>query len=174
MFHQDTNTLKPETLFEPRPLRTTSIHQVLSSTEISELGTAESYHKTYGFWTNPDNINTTKGQSALYRNWEAEDFVYYEPEEDISHVWYVGYYCDARRSCPAFEIPQVCLDETEDIFPSKWSKRSLLTPRRRRPWNGTRKVTSILEPVPRPWKQPTPSWSGHIHPTKIHAPKGRR
>jgi len=86
MFHQDTNTLKPETLFEPRPLRTTSIHQVLSSTQISELGTAESYHKTYGFWTNPDNINTTKGQSALYRNWEAEDFVYYEPEEDISQV----------------------------------------------------------------------------------------
>jgi len=45
MFGRDTKAHKPETLFKPRPLRTTTIDQVHSSTEIPELGIQGTYHE---------------------------------------------------------------------------------------------------------------------------------
>jgi len=81
MFGGDIYSPKPEILFEPRALRTTSIAQVYSPSFIRELGIQRPYHETYAFWTNPENIS---GQ-----------------------VWYVGYYSDGRRSSPEFEIPEV-------------------------------------------------------------------
>jgi len=107
MFGRDTYTPKHETLFEPRPLRTTSISQVYSPTFIRELGTKKPYHETYEFWKNPENTITAEDLQALYQHWEGEGFCYYEPEEEIGQVWYVGYYSDGRRSSPEFEIPEV-------------------------------------------------------------------
>jgi len=107
MFGRETHTPKTEILFEPRPLRTTSISQVYLPTFIRELGTQKPYHETYAYWINPVNTITTKDLEALYQQWEGEGFRNYEPEEEIGPVWYVGYYSDGRRSSPEFEIPEV-------------------------------------------------------------------
>jgi len=96
-----------ETLFEPISLMTTSIAQVYSPPFTRELGTKKAYYETYAFWTNPENIITYKDLTALYWQWGGEDIVYYEAEEEIGQVWYVGYYSDRRCSSPEFEIPQV-------------------------------------------------------------------
>ena len=66
MFGRDTYTPKSDTLFEPRPLRTTSIAQIYPKTFIDEKGTKEPYHETYAFWTNPENIITTTDLQDLY------------------------------------------------------------------------------------------------------------
>jgi len=108
MFGKDTYAPKPETLFEPRPGRTTSIAQVYFQTFTRELGTQEPDHETYSFLTHPENIITPEELPALYRQWEGEDIVYYEPEDATGQVLYVGYYRDRRRSSPDFEIPEVC------------------------------------------------------------------
>jgi len=47
MFGRDTYRPKPETLIEPRPLRTTSIAQVYTSTFMKTLGTKKPYHEAY-------------------------------------------------------------------------------------------------------------------------------
>jgi len=107
MFGRDTYTPKTENLFEPRPLRTTSISQVWFPTFIRELGTRKPSHETYTFWTNPENTITRQDLEALYQHWEGQGFGYYEPEKEIGQVWYVGYYSDGRRSSPEFEIPAV-------------------------------------------------------------------
>ena len=107
MFAGDIYTPKLEILFEPRPLRTTSIAQVYSRSFIREPGTQRPYHETYAFWTNPENIITTQDLETLYQHWEGKRFRYYEPEEQIRQVWYVGYYSHGRRSSPEFEIPEV-------------------------------------------------------------------
>jgi len=107
MFGGDITLRKPEILFEPRPLRTTSTAQVYSPSFIRELGTQTPYHETYAFWKNPENIITTQDLEALYQHWEGKGFRYYEPEEEICQVWYVGDYSDGRRSSPEFEIPEV-------------------------------------------------------------------
>jgi len=67
MFGRETHTPKPEILFEPRPLRTTSISQVYFPTFIREIGTQKHYHETYAYWINPANTITTKDLEALYR-----------------------------------------------------------------------------------------------------------
>ena len=107
MFGRETHTPKPEILFEPRPLRTTSIAQVYVPTFIRELGTQKPYHETYAHWINPANTITTKDLETLYQQREGEGFRYYEPEEYIGQVWYIGYYSNGRRSSPEFEIPEV-------------------------------------------------------------------
>jgi len=89
-FGQRHSYSKPENLFEPRPWRTTSIVQICYPDFIREPGTQEPYHKTYSFWTNPDTIITTKDLEDLYRHWEGEGFRYYQPEEAIGQVWYLG------------------------------------------------------------------------------------
>jgi len=90
MFGRDTYTPKPETLFELRPLRTTSIDEVLNWTEIPQLVTEEPNKETYWFWKNPENLITTEDRAALYWQWEGEDFTHSEPEKEIGHGWYVG------------------------------------------------------------------------------------
>jgi len=107
MFGRDIYTPESAILFEPRPLRTTSIAQVDSPSFIRELGTQRPYQETYAFWINPENIITTQDLEALYQHWEGKVFRYYQPEEEIGQVWYVGYYSDGRRSSPAFELPEV-------------------------------------------------------------------
>jgi len=107
MFGRDTHTPKPENLLEPRPLRRTSIAQIYFPDFIRELGTEKPYHESYSCWTNPESIMTTKDLEELYQHWEGEGFRYYEPEEEIGKVWYVGYYSDGRRSSPDIEIPEV-------------------------------------------------------------------
>jgi len=107
MFGRAIDTPKPEILFEPRPLRTTSIAHVYSRSFIRKLGTQRPYNETYAFWINPENIITTQDLEALYQHWEGNEFRYYEPEEEIGQVLYVGYYSDGRRSSPEFEIPEV-------------------------------------------------------------------
>jgi len=94
-------------ILEPKPLRKTSIAQVYFPPFIRELGTQKPYHESYAFWTNPENLITTKDLEALYQQWEGEDFLYNEPEEEIGQVLYVGYYSDGRRSSLAFEIREV-------------------------------------------------------------------
>jgi len=107
MFRRNTPTPKQETLFEPRPLRTTSIAQIYFPEFIRELGTRKPSHETSAFWTNPQNIITTRDLDALYQHWEGEGFRYYEPEEEVGQVWYVGYDSDGRRSSLEFEITEV-------------------------------------------------------------------
>jgi len=80
---------------------------VYSPSFIRELGTQRAYHETYAFWTNPENIISTEDLEALYQHWEGQGFRYYEPEEEIGQVWYVGYYSDGRCSSLEFEIPEV-------------------------------------------------------------------
>jgi len=98
MFGRDTHTPKLETLLEPRPLRTTSISQIYFPIFIREQGTLKPNHETYAFWKNSKNIITTKDLAALYQHCEGEGCRYYEPEEEIGHVWYVGCYSDRSRS----------------------------------------------------------------------------
>jgi len=67
MFGRDTHTpkTKKEKPFEPRPVRTITINEVL--TPIPELGTSEPYHESYFRWINPENTVTLDDITALYR-----------------------------------------------------------------------------------------------------------
>jgi len=65
MFGTDTYTPKPNTLFEPRPLRTISMAQIIPPTVTKELGTQEPYHKSYFWWINPENTVTPEDITAL-------------------------------------------------------------------------------------------------------------
>jgi len=47
MLGRDTDSPKPDTLFVPRPLKTTAIDQILSSTQELDEGTLEPYHESY-------------------------------------------------------------------------------------------------------------------------------
>ena len=58
MFGRDPYTPKPESLFEPRLLSTTSINQVLPATIIGEKRTQELYHESYFWWMNLANSIT--------------------------------------------------------------------------------------------------------------------
>ena len=65
MFGRDTHTPKPKRPFEPRPLRTISIDEVLTPTP--ELGTQEPYHESYFWWINPDYSVTLEDIATLYQ-----------------------------------------------------------------------------------------------------------
>jgi len=56
MFGSDTHTPKPKKPFEPRPLRTVPIDEIL--TPLPELGTREPYNESYFWWINQDNTVT--------------------------------------------------------------------------------------------------------------------
>jgi len=77
MFGRDTNTPKSNTLFEPTPLRTTSIDQTLSSTEELNEGTLEPYHKSYFYWINPQGVVTLEDIAELSRYQYGEHFTYH-------------------------------------------------------------------------------------------------
>ena len=65
MFGRDTNTPQLKKPFEPRPLRTISIDEVL--TPIPELGTQEPYHQSYFWWINLESTVTLEDIAALYQ-----------------------------------------------------------------------------------------------------------
>jgi len=77
MFGRETHTRKPRKPFEPRPLRTISIDEVLTPTP--ELGTQEPYDESYFRWINPENTVTLEDISALYQYQYCQNFVYHTP-----------------------------------------------------------------------------------------------
>jgi len=91
MFGRETHTPKPEILFEPRPLRTTSISQVYFPTFIREQGTQKPYHESYFWWTNPENTVTLEDITALYQYQYGENFIYHTPSEKWNSTWYTPY-----------------------------------------------------------------------------------
>jgi len=105
MFGRDTHTPKAKKPFEPRPLRTISIHEVL--TPIPELGTQEPYYQSYFWWTNPERSVTLENIAALYQHQYGKDFIYSTPSEKSNSIWYTRYPEDDQRSSQRFEIPIV-------------------------------------------------------------------
>jgi len=79
MFGRDTHTPKPNTLFEPTPLRPTSIDQILSSGDELDEGTLEPYHEAYFYSVNPENIVTQEDIAALDRYQYGAHFTYITP-----------------------------------------------------------------------------------------------
>jgi len=72
MFGRDTHTAKLEKPFEPTPLRTISIGEVL--TPIPELGTHEPYYESYFWWTNSEKTVTLEDITALYQYQYGKNF----------------------------------------------------------------------------------------------------
>jgi len=107
MFGTDTYSPKPNTLFEPRPLRTTSIHPVLSSIEEFELAIQEPYYESYIWWTNPENLVTREDITILYRYKYGENLTYDTPSEKSNSIAYTKYLATEGISSRNFEIPEV-------------------------------------------------------------------
>jgi len=105
MFGRDTHTPKPTKPFEPRPLRTISIQEVL--TPIPELGTQEPYYESYFWWTNPENLVTLHDITTLYQYQYGENFTYNTPSEKSKSIWYTPYPKSDQDSSQCFEIPIV-------------------------------------------------------------------
>jgi len=106
MFGRDTHTLKkPKKPFEPRPLRTISINEVLAP--IPELGTQEPYHESYSWWINPENTVTLEDITALYQYQYGKDFTYHTPSQKSNSIWYTPYAKSDQHSSQCFEIPIV-------------------------------------------------------------------
>ena len=105
MFGRDTRTPNPKKPFEPRPLRTISINEVL--TPIPELGTQEPYNESYFWWINPENTVTLEDISALYQYQYGKDFIYKTPSEKSNSIWYTSYPERDQRSSQHCEIPIV-------------------------------------------------------------------
>jgi len=103
MFGRDTHTPKPEKPFEPRPLRTVSIDEVLTPT--TELGTQEPYYEPYFWWTNPENTVTLEDIATLYQSQYGENFAHPKPSEKSNSIWYTPYPKDDQHSSQCFEIP---------------------------------------------------------------------
>ena len=105
MFGSDTHTPKPKNAFEPRPLRTISIDEVLSP--IPELGTQEPYHESYFWWTYPENTVTLEDIAALSQYQDGQEFTYHTPSEKSNSIWYTQYPDIDLCSSQPFEIPEV-------------------------------------------------------------------
>jgi len=102
MFGIDSHTPKPKKPFEPRLLRTVSIHEVLTPTP--ELGPQEPYHESYFWWINPENTVTLKDITPLYQYQYGENFAYHTPSEKSNPIWYTPYPKDDQHSSQCFEI----------------------------------------------------------------------
>jgi len=87
MFGLDTHTPKPKKPFERRPLRTTSIDQVLKP-DIPEIGTQDPYHESDFWWINPENTVTFGDITAPYLYQYGENFTYQTRFEKENSVWY--------------------------------------------------------------------------------------
>jgi len=105
MFGRDTHTPKPEKPFDPRPLRTISINEVLTTTP--ELGTQEPYHESYFCWINPEHTVTLEDITALYQYQYGKDFIYHTHSEKSNSIWYTQYPESNQHSSQCFEIPIV-------------------------------------------------------------------
>jgi len=102
MFGRDTHTPKPKKPFEPTPLRTIAIHEVL--TPIPELGTQEPYNESYIWWIKPENTVTLEDLAALYQYQYGQDFIYSTPAENSNPIWYTPYPKEDQYSSQCFEI----------------------------------------------------------------------
>jgi len=107
MFGRDTDTAKPNTLFQRRPLRTISIAQIITPTVTKDLGTEEPYHESYFRWINPENTVTVEDLTALYRYQNGENFTYHTPSEKEHSAWYTQYPPSDQRSSQRLETPEV-------------------------------------------------------------------
>jgi len=107
MFGRDTHTSKSKKKkpFEPRPLRTISIDEVL--TPIPELGTQEPYHESYFWWINPENLVTLKDITALYQYQYGKNFIYHTHSEKSNSIWHTQYPDRNQYSSQCFEIRAV-------------------------------------------------------------------
>jgi len=105
MSGRDTHTPKPKKPFEPRPLRTIAINEVL--TPIPELGTQEPYYESYFWWINPQNTITLQDIIALYQYQYGKDFLYHTHSEKSNSIWYTRYPESDQRASQRFEIPAV-------------------------------------------------------------------
>ena len=105
MFGRDTDTSKPKKPFEPRPLRTITIDEVLTPTP--ELGTYEPYQESYLWWINPENLVTLEDIATLYRYQYGENFIYNTPMEKSNSLWNNQYPETNQHSSQCFETPAV-------------------------------------------------------------------
>jgi len=105
MFGRDTHTPKPTKGFEPRPLRTISIDEVL--TPIPELGTQEPYHESYFWWTTPKKTITLEDITELYQYQYGQNFTYKTPSAKSNSFWYTQYPESNPQSSHCFHIPAV-------------------------------------------------------------------
>jgi len=93
MFGRDSHTPKP---FEPRPLTTVSIDEVL--TPIPEVGRQEPYDESYIWWINPENTVSLEDIAALYQYQYGKEFTYLTPSEKSNSIWYTQYPEDNQHS----------------------------------------------------------------------------
>jgi len=105
MFGRDTHTPKLKKPFEPRPLMTISIDELL--TLIPELGTQEAYYEFYFRWTHPEKTVTLKDITALYQYQYGKNFAYHTPSEQSNSIWDTPYPESDQPSSQRFEIPIV-------------------------------------------------------------------
>ena len=105
MFGRDTHTPKPKKPFEPSPLTTISIDEVL--TPIPELGTQEPYYESYFWWINPENTITLEDLTGLYQYQYGENLPTKTPLENSNSIWYTQYPESDQCSSQCFEIPEV-------------------------------------------------------------------
>jgi len=105
MLGRETHTPKPKKPFEPRPLRSISINEVL--TPIPELWTKEPYHESYFWWRNSENTVTLEDIAALYQYQYVKNFISHTPSEKSNPVSYTQYPPSDKHSGQCFEIPVV-------------------------------------------------------------------
>ena len=105
MFGRDTHTPKHKKPFNPRPLRTISIDEVLSP--LPDLGTQEPYHESYFWWTNPENTVSLEAIAALSQYQDGKEFTYHTPSEKSNSIWYTHYPDIDSPSSQPFQIPDV-------------------------------------------------------------------
>jgi len=106
MFGRATQTHKPkENPFEPRPVRTVSLTEVL--TRIPELGTQEPYLESCFWGINPENTGNLEDITALYQYQYNKDFIYHTHTEKSISIWYTQYPESNQHSSQGFEIPAV-------------------------------------------------------------------
>jgi len=91
--------------FEPRPVRTVSINEVL--TPIPELVTQVPYDESSFWWINPETTGTLEDITALYQYQYDKDFLYHIHLEKSNSIWYTQYPESNQHSSQGFEIPAV-------------------------------------------------------------------
>ena len=97
----------PYTIFEPRPVRTHSIAELLPIVPIPEKGTEEPYHESWWYWTNPDNTITHTDIVALRHYLYGEEFEYPIASEDVQEHWQTCFRSKGSQDT-GYESPSVC------------------------------------------------------------------
>jgi len=174
MFCRDTHTPKTKkNPFEPRPLKTTAIDQVLNPSNISKIGTQDPFYKFY----------------FLLINAETPSYLKTSPHYPDTKTVKTPPITRTRRNQSSFGTPstqivnstqnsvlryQKCGEETKGRFPIERSKEWLLTQKPRKLWSGDRtkakkemkEVMNCPEPRPVVWRQRLPTWPDQIQLTR--------